>query len=331
MIAKLRPFRLLFVWVAAVAVVWWYFRTDPDQGRETIQRLQDLAWMLVMFAPVYLGRRALMDGARSKQAYDKAMESATGAGLVFLGLCLLTAALLLAFSSRARAEPLPLNATVYVPVLSDEIRTRWPGMPAPSVLGALVEQETCPSLKSLKCWNPRAELKTEREYGFGLGQTTTAYNRDGTERFNKQVELVQTYNADLKQWTFERRYDARLQLRSIVLMQRDTYRRIASLVGVGEDALAMADSAYNGGYSGVLSDRRLCASVPGCNPGRWFGHVANHSTKSQVKWRGYGESAFGINRGHVLAVICQRRGRYIHLIGEPDMDIFSCPRSKALG
>lgn len=315
MFNKLRPFRFIFMWLSAVAVVWWYFRTDPDQGAETIQRLQDLAWLVVAFGPAYIGRRALADGARSKKAYEIALGHPIGAGLVFLGLCILTSALLMAFSSRARADQLPMKAQLYIPVLSQEIGARWPGMPAPSVLGALVEQETCPSLKSSKCWNPRAELKTEREYGFGLGQTTTAYNRDGSERFNRQQELRETYRADLGEWTIDHRYDARLQLRSIVLMQRDTYRRIASLVGAGVDSLAMADSAYNGGLAGVLSDRRLCASVPGCDSNRWFGHVELHSTKSRQKWRGYGDSAYGINRTHVRNVMVVRRPKYAAAMG----------------
>jgi membrane-bound lytic murein transglycosylase MltF len=78
----------------------------------------------------------------------------------------------------------------------------------------------------------------------------------------------------------------------------------------------MCDSAHNGGYGGLTQERRMCAAVDGCDPDVWFGNVELHSTKSRVKWKGYGESAYSINRGHVRNVMIVRRPKYAQWFGE---------------
>lgn len=310
---ELKSLRPLIMWAAAIAVVAWYLVTDPDGGAETLGRVQHLLWIAVVAGPVYLLRRALMDGARSRAAFDRAMESPLGAGIAFAGLCLLTGLLFIAVSGRAQAAEPPPKALPYLPLLHDEITSRWSDHPAPAVLGALVEQETCPSLTSRQCWNPRAELKTSREYGFGLGQHTVAYRADGAERFNAWRDLRTAHADDLGNWSWQTRYDARQQLRAVVLQNRDCYRRLDPLVGNAENTLAMCDAGYNGGVGGVLAERRLCAASAGCDPDRWFGNVELHSSKSRQKWRGYGASAFEINRTHVKNVMVTRRSRYLSL------------------
>ena len=302
MIEKLTRCRLWVMWVAAIAVVAWYWLTDPDGGSETIMRLQWLAWLCVAAGPVYLLRRAFHDEARSGEAYRRALESPTGAGLVFLGLALLTGMLFLAFASRATAAELPPGAVKYLPALAAEQATHWPDAPLRSAIAAQIEQETCPSLKSAKCWNPRTELKTSREYGFGLGQLTV------TPKFDNFAEARKLHGS-LRDWKFEDRFDAERQLRVVVLMDRAAFNRLP-FVGDQRERLAMTFSAYNGGLGGVLQDRRLCAKVTGCDPDRWFGHVETTSGKSRVRWRGYAASAFEINRTHVRNVMIERRPRY---------------------
>ncbi len=332
LLARLRQYRLWVMWLAALGVLAWYYRTDPDGGAETIARLQWMAWLLVLAGPVYLLRRALMDGARSNAAYRKALEHPIGAGLVFLALCLLTGLLFLAFAGRAQAAPddrlpcgsaaalrddrpaqpgshtPPAAALPYLPVLAQEAATHWPDMSPRSVLAAQVEQETCPSLKSPKCWNPRTELKTSREYGFGLGQLTV------TDRFDN-FAAARGLDITLRDWQWADRYDATRQLRTLVLMDRGAYRRL-SVIGDHWQRLAMTLSAYNGGLGGVLADRRLCASIDDCDPQQWFGHVEAHSLKSRIKPREYGQSFFDINRGYVRNVLTVRRGRYAPWFGE---------------
>lgn len=55
----LKSLRPWIMWAAALAVVSWYWATDPDGGAETLSRVQHLVWIVVVAGPVYLLRRAL--------------------------------------------------------------------------------------------------------------------------------------------------------------------------------------------------------------------------------------------------------------------------------
>jgi len=184
----------------------------------------------------------------------------------------------------------------------------WPQAPTPHYIAGLIEQETCISLRHSKCWNPKAELKTSREYGYGLGQTTIAYRTDGSVRFNKQSELRQAH-ASLRDWTFERRFDPKFQLTAIVEMTRGIWRRTTPAAST-KDHWAFVLSAYNGGEAHVRRDRLLCRNTDGCDQNKWFGNVEKHSVKSRQPWNGYGRSPYEINRGHVANVIGLRSVKY---------------------
>lgn len=296
------------MWGAALAVIGWYFLTDPNGGAETLSRIQFLAWIVVVAGPVYLLRRTFHPEARSGDAYRRAMESPTGAGLVFLGLTVLTGMLFMAFAGRATASELPAGAIKYMPVLSAEQQAHWQAMPLPSALAAQVEQETCGNLKSPRCWNPRTELKTDREYGFGLGQLTV------TPRFNNFNE-ARKLDSSLRNWQFADRYDPAKQLRVMVLMDKSGYSRL-SYIPDSRERLAMAFSAYNGGLGGVLADRRLCAALKGCDANRWFENVERTSLKAKTAVHGYGQSFFQINRCYVRSVMIERRTKYANYLRE---------------
>lgn len=300
--------RLWVLWGVAVAVVVWYWITDPNHGADTIVRLQWLAWLCVAAGPVYLLRRAFHDEARSGDAYRKAMESPTGAGLVFLGLSLLTGLLFLAFAGRATAAELPPGAVKYLPVLAAEQSAYWPDVPLRSALAAQVDTETCYGPKSPKCWNPHTELKTSREYGFGLGQLTV------TERFDNFAEAKKLHPS-LSDWQWSDRYDVARQLRTMILMDRLAFNRFAFAADWFEQ-MAMAFAAYNGGGGAVMQDRRLCAAISGCDPARWFGNVERYSLKARNKVAGYGKSFFDINREYVRSVMLTRRPKYVDYFNE---------------
>ena len=214
-------------------------------------------------------------------------------------------AILLALAALpVRAVELPPGAVQYMPLLREEIAARWPDLALPSALAAQVEQETCISLTSHGCWNPKTELKTSREYGFGLGQLTV------TSRFNAFAE-VQGMDSGLKGWKWADRYDPRLQLRALVVKDRTNAHAFHVATSSPEDRLAFALAAYNGGVGGTLADIRLCAHTAGCDPQKWFGHVERTSLKARTKVGGYGQSFFEINRYYVHNVLMVLRGKYV--------------------
>lgn len=307
----LKSHRLWFFFLLPVVLLAWNFATDPDGGAETLVRVQWWSWILIGSGPVYLIRRALIgdQGTRAGDAYREAIKHPVGAGLAFLGFCVLTGLLFLGVAGQAKAATLPPGAVAYLPTLGGEIAAHWPDVPLRSSLAAQVEQETCPGLASRKCWNPRAELKTDREYGFGLGQLTV------TARFDN-FKTARGLDRSLKGWAWADRYDPARQLRAMILMDRSGFVSLSRFAPDARERLAMAFSAYNGGLGGVLADRRVCGQVPGCDPARWFGHVERHSLKAKVAAHGYGQSFFQINRGYVRAVMVDRRPRYAGYFGE---------------
>jgi len=207
---------------------------------------------------VYLLRRAFFDRARSKDAYTEAMRGNVGAGLVFLGLAMVvTGMLFLAFAARSAngqtlPEPTMARVQQYLPMLRAEQQAHWPDAPIPAALAAQVEQETCPSLSSPKCWSPRAELKTSREYGFGLGQLTV------TPKFDN-FAAARSLHASLRDWQWADRLRPRAPASHHVLMDRSPYRSLTDAVPDPAERMAMALSAYNGASA-------ACAMTVACAP-----------------------------------------------------------------
>lgn len=197
---------------------------------------------------------------------------------------------------------IPALATVYLPMLAAVIALLWPSMPDRALIAAQIEQETCPSLTSKKCWNPRTELKTSREYGFGLGQLTV------TKKFNN-FEAARGWDKSLAGWKWEDRFNADMQLRALVAYDRNLYSQIR-FGATDQDRLAFMFSSYNGGLGGLLKDRRMCAAVKGCDPERWFGHIENHSFRAKTSVDGYGKSFFEINREYVRNILFVRSPKY---------------------
>lgn len=202
----------------------------------------------------------------------------------------------------------PANAARYAPVLVATQQAIWPSAPEPWTFAGQVEQESCITLTHRRCWDPTAELKTAREYGFGFGQITTAYRKDGSVRFNKFEELVAAYPS-LQQWKWDDRYNAAYQITALIEMDKTLFSQVRSAASI-PDQFAFTLAAYNGGMSGVLQDRLLCSNTKGCNQAIWFGNVENTSLKTRVVNPGYGKSAFAINREYVTNVLLIRRAKY---------------------
>lgn len=320
MMGILKSFRTWGLYLAPLAVIMWLWHIDPDNGLSTHDMLLGLTVAGLGVTCAHVVRKILFDYIKLENIVQRAVYgNNTGAGLVFLGVCLVFVALILTFAPRAHAQDVrtfvPTGAAIYGPVLKAEQVRLWSGHAEPSMLAALVEQESCVTLHSARCWNPAARLKTSREEGAGMGQITRAYRPDGSLRFDS-LDAVKSLDPSLSAWSWSNVYQRPdLQLRAIVAMNRDCARRIAPMVHDQRTALDMCDAAYNGGYAGMQAERRACGLRAGCDPQRWFVHVENVCLKSKTKNPGYGASACDINREHVRMVSQVRRPKYEPLMG----------------
>lgn len=303
-----RP-RLQFLWGGCIVAIFGSLHSDPDSGLSTWLGALALVQGIAAVALAHWSRKALMDypEADMRTLFSEARRSPTGAGLSLVAIAIVFVGLLMVFAPRAHAAELPPGFYAAGPVLKAEQRRLWPTHQDPVALAALVEQESCASLKSKVCWNPTARLKSVREEGAGLGQITRAYRADGSLRFDSLASARTQYGDELKDWSWSNVYERPdLQLRAIVLMSRDAAKPFAA----SPAALHFGDAAYNGGVAGVQKERRACALTHGCDPGRWFGHVETHCMKSRQPLYG-GRSACDINREHVHNVFLVRRAKYV--------------------
>ncbi len=224
---------------------------------------------------------------------------------------------LLVVSTAAKAQ----DVRTYVPpacwenlkVLKQAQRTHWPDHPDPATLPALGEHESCVSLKSARCCNPQAQLKSQREEGGGIPQITRTYRKDGSLRFDALQEIKEQHPV-LRELTWENLYKrADLQNAVLTLKSRDNYVYFLQFVPDKAVALDFGDAGYNEGNGAVQRDRRACAITPGCDPKRWFQHVEMHCTNSHEALYGQ-RSACDINRHHVQDVRITRKAKYERLM-----------------
>lgn len=204
--------------------------------------------------------------------------------------------------SQEQTSAVPVKFLEKYPILVEVIDSTWDSNEMPSAIAALIEQETCITPRHRFCWSERAEFKTSREYGFGLGQLTV------TQKFNKFEEMKHR-DPRLRDWLWEDRYNVENQMISIVVMMK----RKAGLFSQAEtieDKYAFIASAYNCGVGGIYQDQRVCRSTPGCKQWRWFNHVENTSLKAKVAMNGYSKSFFQTNREHARNVVLVRSVKY---------------------
>ena len=299
---KNRAIGLLVAFVLAFGLSYSF---DPDSGLSTALMGLGLVQGLIVVCMSHWIRKQIMPGIDFHDLWLKAREHPIGAGLVLVAMAQIFVGLLGVFSPRAHAATLPDGFAVYGPILKNEQQRFWPDHPAPHFLAGLIEQESCVSLRSKKCWNPSARLKNAREEGAGMGQITRAYSANGKLRFDSLAGMVSQYD-DLRGWNWSNVYvRPDYQLRAVVLMSRDAAKRYRNLPG----KLAFGDAAYNGGARDVARERQACGLTAGCDPALWFGHVERHCKKSRQPLYG-GRSACDINREHVHNVMHVRSAKY---------------------
>lgn len=207
---------------------------------------------------------------------------------------------------------LPEGAKKFIPLLRKVLEEEWPKLSRKETIAGQIEQETCVSLSSSKCWNPKAELKTSREYGFGLGQITISYKQDGSTSVDN-FSWIKKLDKRLSDWKWEERYDPKRQILSLVVYDKYLFNRIPK-AETEEDHLAFTFCSYNGGLGGLLKDRVLCASNPPCNPSKWFDNVEKNSWRAKTKVSGYSKSFFEINREYVRNILKVRSEKYVRFM-----------------
>lgn len=299
-------FRTVLIVLVPLLVVAGLLLTDPEKGLTTGMFLMALNVGFLAVAAAHVSRKGLFDYLDMEKLAEDA-KTQPGRGLVFLGVCIVLAALLGLFGRAANAA-VPPQALQYLPVLSAELDRTWPGVPDRAYMAGLIDHESaCP--RKLSCWKPTARLKSQREEGAGLGQLTRAWRADGSLRFDKLAEMREAHPAlrELSWATIYQRPD--LQIRTMLLMVKADHGYFA---GRG-DALAFADAAYNGGRAGVERERRACGLKAGCDPAQWFGHVERVCLKSRQPLYGT-RSACDINRHHVADVLRVRAPKYRGLV-----------------
>lgn len=223
-------------------------------------------------------------------------------------------ALLLTFCTNAPAQDvktyIPTNAYKLLPVVKSEVQRLMPEIPSEPYMAALIEQESCISLRHSRCWSATAQLKTEREHGVGLFQLTRVWYRNGSLRFDTLTDLSRKYRSELNglNWnTVTQRPD--LQIRAGILLVRDNYN-LLSEVDYPMERLKMSVNAFNGGLRDLKQARRICGLSSGCNPDIYFDHVENHSVKSRNNLTGLSKSAWQINREHSRNIYFLRLPKY---------------------
>lgn len=307
-------FRYVFLLGGSALVLAALYLTDPDQGVTTAMLMLSLVTPIIAVAFAHLARKALHDypEADARRLFDKARESAHGAGLALVALSIVFLGLMILFSGVARAQ----DVRTYIPPAAEALRAtfqaeqarHWPDHPRRELLPALVEHESCITLRHARCWNASSRLKSPREEGAGLGQITRAWHPDGRLRFDALQEMRERHPA-LREWSWANVYQRPdLQLRGLILKVRGDFQALGMVEDPGQ-RLAFADAAYNGGLGGVQRDRRACGLKAGCDPQRWFGHVEGTCTKSRVALYA-GRSACDINRHHVHDVLMVRSPKY---------------------
>jgi hypothetical protein len=307
-------FRYLFLLGGSAVVLGALLATDPDKGVTTGMLLLSLVTPLLAVGFVHLARKALHDypEADARRLFGKAGEHPIGAGLALIALAIVAYGLMGLFGGLARAQ----DVRTYIPAAAEAHRSdfraeqarHWPDHPRRELLPALVEHESCITLRHSRCWNPSSRLKSAREEGAGLGQITRAWHPDGRLRFDALQEMRERHPA-LREWSWANVYQRPdLQLRAVVLKSRGDFLALR-VVADPIARLAFADAAYNGGMGGVQKERRACGLKAGCDPQQWFGHVEHTCLKSRAPLYA-GRSACDINRHHVHDVLVVRSPKY---------------------
>ncbi len=230
--------------------------------------------------PVHRHQRPLQ---RSEEGLSGICNIFHGTGYVFnrVRSIVCAATILISLNSFAlTSHQIFGKAEPHLALLDSVITKYWPDAPCREFIAGQIEQETCANLK--KCWNSNTELKTKREYGFGLGQITIAYRKNGSVRFNNFDEAKRRYE-ELSDWQWDDRYNTKYQLIFIVMECKLNFKKYGNRFVTDIQKWAAALVTYNAGSGAVLTRLKVCKVTPGCDCTTWFGGLDQvHSKEEEV-------------------------------------------------
>lgn len=132
---ELFRFRNLMLVGGTLIIAAYLLVSDPNDGTLTLTFFAKLATPVIAVLFAHLARKALFDYLDMGMLFKKAKETATGAGLVFLGICIVIFGLLGLFGSQVYAQDVktyvPPAALQYIPTVKSEQQTYWPDHPYP--------------------------------------------------------------------------------------------------------------------------------------------------------------------------------------------------------
>lgn len=135
---ELFRFRNLFTLGGTFIIMVYLYVSDPNGGDLTLPFIAKLATPVIAVFFAHWARKALFDYLDMGQLYKKAKETATGAGLAFLGLCIVIFGLLSLFGSQVYAQDvrtyIPEQAVQHLPTLKKEQVKYWATHPKQSTL-----------------------------------------------------------------------------------------------------------------------------------------------------------------------------------------------------
>lgn len=133
--SKVMRFRNLFTIGGTLAIIAYLVLSDPAGGSLTLPFLAKLATPIIAVFFAHWARKALFDYLDMGELCRKAKETATGAGLAFLGLCIVIFGLLSLFGSQVYAQDvrtyIPTQAYQHIPTLRSEQERLWSDHPKP--------------------------------------------------------------------------------------------------------------------------------------------------------------------------------------------------------
>ncbi len=306
--------QVLRLWPLLVIIVAGIFLFTSVNVMVSLNRLAMFALILLAFHVI---RKALFPYIDLEQFAKKALEAPVSASVIFaaiiafmIALCFITVSHAAPGQAHAATDAQILaKAGPYIPTYKQVVRQHWPDAPHQEYFPGKVEQETCVNLA--KCWNPRVELKTSREYGCGLSEVTRAYRKDGSIRFDKLEEARHRYAA-LAGWNWDNRFEPRYHFVFIALEAKRLYASMRPYFTDDINRWAAAMVSYNSGPGTVTDRRAVCSRVKGCDRTLWFGGLDTVMIPGEEKLL-YGKPLYQRRNEYPHNIIHIRSAKYIPL------------------